>query len=248
MKKIILSLFVLSAFIFFLDAQTPDEVIGKYHRSIGGIDKLKSHTSTKAMGKAPTSQGEFPFELYQEKPNKIKVVIDIMGKKMVAQAYDGQTAWMLNPFMGETAQRLPPDQAKSIVEEAEFEDPFLDYNAKGYEVTLEGSEDIQNVPCFKVKLLKYKGNPDKESTQYYYFNKETFLPFMVQTLVPSGPQAGQMVETYLSDYRDAGNGMIMPYSFEVKVGNQVVQSMIFETITLNEDIPDDAFKFPGDTQ
>ena len=126
MKKIVLSLLVLSVFTFCLNAQTVNDIIGKYHQNIGGIDKLKALTSTKAIGKAPTPQGEFPFELYQEKPNKMKVVIDIMGKKMVAQAYDGQTAWMLNPFMGETAQQLPADQAKSIIEEADFEDPFID--------------------------------------------------------------------------------------------------------------------------
>jgi len=171
-----------------------------------------------------------------------------MGKKMVAQAYDGQTAWMLNPFMGETAQQLPGDQAKSVIEEAEFEDPFIDYKAKGHEVILEGSEDVQGIQCFKVRLVKNKGNADKESTQYYYFDKEAFLPFMVKTSVASGPQSGQEIETYLSDYQDAGNGMIMPYSFEVKMGGQVVQAMVFEKITLNEDIPDDEFKFPGEAQ
>jgi outer membrane lipoprotein-sorting protein len=248
MKKIVLSLLVLSILTICVNAQTVDEIIGKYHQSIGGIDKLKALTSTKAIGKAPTPQGDFPFELYQEKPNKMKVVIDIMGKKMVAQAYDGQTAWMLNPFMGETAQQLPVDQAKSLIDEAEFEDPFIEYAAKGHEVILEGSEEVQGVQCFKVRLVKYKGNADKESTQTYYFDKETYLPLMIKTSITAGPQAGQEVETYLSDYRDASDGMILPYSFEVKMGGQVVQSMVFEKITLNEDIPDDEFKFPGDAQ
>jgi outer membrane lipoprotein-sorting protein len=248
MKKIVLSLLVLSIFSFCLNAQTVDEIIGKYHKNSGGIDKLKALTSTKAIGKAPTPQGDFPFEVYQEKPNKMKVVIDIMGKKMVAQAYDGKTAWMLNPFMGETAQQLPADQAKSIIEEADFEDPFIDYAAKGHEVVLEGTEEVQGVQCYKVKLVKYKGNAEKESTQFYYFDKEAFLPLMVKTSVGSGPQAGQVIETYLSNYQDAGDGMIMPFTMEIKMGGQVVQSMVFEKITINEDIPDDEFKFPGDAQ
>jgi outer membrane lipoprotein-sorting protein len=248
MKKFVLSLFVFLMLTFCLNAQSVDEIIGNYHKNIGGTDKLKTLTSTKAIGKAPTPQGDFPFELYQEKPDKIKVVIDIMGKKMVAQAYDGKTAWMLNPFMGDTPQQLPADQARSIVDEAEFEDPFMDYKTKGHEVIPEGIEEVQGIPCYKLKLVKYKGNPEKESTQYYYFHQETFLPVMIRTSVPSGPQAGQMVETYLSDYRDAGNGMIMPYLFEVKMNSQVVQSMVFEKITLNEDIPDSEFAFPGVAQ
>jgi outer membrane lipoprotein-sorting protein len=248
MKKTVLTLVVLSLCIFWINAQTVDEIISKYHQSIGGVDKLKAHTSTKAIGKAPTPQGDFPFELYQEKPNKMKVVMDIMGKKMVAQAYDGQTAWMLNPFMGETAQKLPEGQAKSIIDEAEFEDPFLNYAAKGHEVSLEGTEEIQGVQCYKVKLVKYKGNEAKESTQYYYFDKESGIPIMIKSFIKVGDQAGQEIDTYLSDYQEVEGGMIMPFSFEVKMAGQVVQSMIFEKIIINQDIPDEEFKFPGEVQ
>jgi outer membrane lipoprotein-sorting protein len=248
MKKILALSLILPLFAFCANAQTVDDIINKYHQSIGGVDKLKEHTSTRAIGKVPTPQGDFPFELYQEKPNKMKVVIDIMGKKMVAQAYDGQTAWMLNPFAGETAQRMPEDQAKSLIDEADFEDPFIDYAAKGHEVVLEGMEEVQGVPCYKVKLVKYKGNPDKESVHYYFFDKETSLPLMVKTALTSGDQAGQEIETYLSDYKDTGSGITMPFSFEVKMGDQMIQSMTFDTITVNTDIPDEEFKFPGDAQ
>lgn len=248
MKKIVLFFVSVSLCFFTLNAQTVDEIISKYHKSIGGVDKLKAHTSVKAIGKAPTPQGDFPFEFYQEKPNKIKVVIDIMGKKMVAQAYDGETAWMLNPFMGESAQKLPEDQSKSVREEAELEDPFIDYAAKGHEVTLEGTADIEGVQCFVVKLVKHKGNAEKESTQYYYFDKENAIPIMVKTSVKVGDQAGQQVETYFSDYREVEGGIVMPFSMEVKMGDQVVQAMVFDTITINTDIPDEEFKFPADAQ
>lgn len=248
MKKVVFIFMALAVYFLGVNAQTVDEIISKYHQSIGGIDKLKSHTSTKAIGKAPTPQGDFPFEFYQEKPNKIKVVIDIMGQKMVAQAYDGETAWMLNPFTGGVAEKLPDEQAKAVISEAEIEDPFLDYAAKGHEVTLEGTEDVQGVPCYKIKLTKYKDNPEKESTQYFYFDKETSVPIMTRTSVKVGDQAGQEVETYLSDYQEIEGGMIMPFSFEVKMAGQVVQSMVFDTITVNEDIPDEEFKFPGEEQ
>ncbi|MBN2274379.1 MAG: hypothetical protein JXK95_08600 [Bacteroidales bacterium] len=248
MKKVVLIFMASAVCLLGVNAQTVDEIIGKYHQSIGGVDKLKSHTSTKAIGKAPTPQGDFPFEFYQEKPNKIKVVIDIMGQKMVAQAYDGQTAWMLNPFTGGIAEKLPDEQAKSVVSDAELEDPFLDYSSKGHEVTLEGIEDVQGVPCHKIRLIKYKGNADKESTQFFYFDKETSMPIMTKTSVKVGDQAGQEIETYLSDYQEVEGGMIMPFSFEVKMAGQVVQSMVFEKITINEDIPDEEFRFPEEEQ
>ncbi|MBN1413994.1 MAG: outer membrane lipoprotein-sorting protein [Bacteroidales bacterium] len=248
MKKIV-SVFVLLSFcIFGIYAQTADEIISKYHQSMGGLDKFKAHTSTKAIGTAPTPQGDFPFEFYQEKPNKIKVVMDIMGKKFVAQAYDGQTAWMLNPFVGDTALRLSDEQAKAVMEEAEFEDPFIDYAAKGHEVILEGTEDVQGVPCYKINLTKYKGNTEKENTQYYYLDKETCIPIMTKTFVKAGPQAGQVMETYFSDYKEVGDGLMMPFSFEVKSAGQIIQILTFEKIILNEDIPDEEFEFPGEAK
>jgi len=248
MKKDVLTFIAISVCILGMNAQTVQEIISKYHQSMGGIDKLKSHSSTKAIGKAPTPQGDFPFELYQEKPNKIKVVIDIMGKKMVAQAYDGQTAWMINPFMGETAQKLPEDQTKSVIDDAEFEDPFINYAAKGHEVLLEGTEDVLSIQCYRIKLIKYKGNVERESVRYYYFDKETSVPVMVKSSVKTGDQAGQEIETYLSDYQEIEGGIIMPFSIEVKMAGQVIQSMVFEKITINEDIPDEEFKFPGEAQ
>jgi outer membrane lipoprotein-sorting protein len=248
MKKIVVFFVSISICFLSLNAQTVDEIISKYHESIGGLDKLKAHTSVKAIGKAPTPQGDFPFVFYQEKPNKMKVVIDIMGQKMVAQAYDGETAWMLNPFMGETAQKLPAEQAKSVMNEAELEDPFIDYAAKGHEVSLEGTEDVQGIQCYKVKLTKFKGNAERESTQYYYFDKENYIPIMVKTVVKVGDQPGQEVETYFSDYQEVNGGLVMPFTMEVKMAGQVVQSMVFDSIFINVDIPDEEFKFPEEEE
>jgi outer membrane lipoprotein-sorting protein len=223
-----------------------EEILSNYYTNMGGLETLKNHTSTKATGKAPTPQGDFPFEFMQEKPNKMKIVVDVMGKKMIPQAYDGQTAWMLNPFMGETPQKLPADQAKSVIDEAEMEDPFIDFAAKGHEVSLEGSEEIQGVQCFKIRLIKYKGVEEKESTQLYYLDKENYIPIMVKSSIDVGPQAGQEVETYFSDYQEVDGGLVMPFSFEVKMAGQVVNAISFEKIVINEDIPDDEFKFPGE--
>lgn len=246
MKKSILSVVILFFGLFLAKSQTVDEILNNYYKSIGGVDKLKKHNTTKAYGKTPTPQGDFTFTFYQKRPNKVKIVVDIMGKQLIPQAYDGKTAWMLNPFMGDAAQKLSDDMAKQIINEADLEDPFIDYAAKGHEVSLEGTEEIQGIQCYKLKLIKNKGVKDKESTQYYFIDKSTYLPVMVRSDVKMDNQPAQATETYFSDYQDVGNGLMIPFAVETKVSGQVVNSLIFTKILINEDIPDEEFKFPGE--
>ena len=153
----------------------------------------------KAIGKLPSPQGDFPFVIYSKKPNKMKLELDIQGKIMIPQAYDGEIAWSFNPLAGGTvAQKLPEEQAKEIADQAEFEPSYFNYQEKGHEITLEGEEEIDGVPCFKIKLIKNKNNDKEERTEYYFFDKENFVPIMQRTTVQTGPTKGLEAETYLS--------------------------------------------------
>jgi hypothetical protein len=60
--------------------------------------------------------------------------------------------------------------------------------------------------------------------------------------------AGQEMDVYYSDYKDAGNGLIMPYTIDTRIGGQSVQAIKFENIELGGEIADDVFKFTGTVQ
>lgn len=227
-------------------SQTVDGIIGKYFESVGGVDKWKALTTIKMNGTVPTPQGEFAFEMCRKSPNKYMISLDVMGQKMIPQAYDGENAWMLNPFGGDaTPQKLPEDQAKALKLDADFEDPFIDYAKKGYEATYEGDADVDGVKCHIVKLIKNKGKGDEEITSSYYFDSETFLPLMVKQKTNAGQMAGQDVEVYFSEYKDAGEGLIMPFSIEQKSGGQSLQMIKFTTIAINQEISDEVFQYKG---
>jgi hypothetical protein len=59
--------------------------------------------------------------------------------------------------------------------------------------------------------------------------------------------AGQEVMVYFSDYQDAGDGLIKAYTMDSRIDGQSVQMIKFKTIVVNEEIPDEFFKFPGDS-
>lgn len=226
-------------------SQSVDAVISKYFENAGGLEKWKAMKTMKLNGMFPTPQGEFAFEMSRKAPNKYIISLDVMEQKMVPQAYDGEIAWMLNPFADPTPQKLPDDQAKTVKLDADFEDPFIDYARKGYVVTYEGTGDADGIKCEILKLIKSTGTEGENVEMLYYFDSETFLPIMVKQKSSFGQMAGQEVQVYYSDYQDAGEGIIMPYTLDTRVNGQSVQLIKFTSIAVNVEIGDEVFKFPG---
>lgn len=240
-RKFLLSL-VAVAFAFVANAQTADEILAKYFENTGGLDKWKALKSFTQKGKAFMGQ-EFPMTIYAKTPNKIKMVINVQGTELIPQAYDGTTAWSLNPFQGGKDPVKMDDEAAKEIKDEEFEEEFIDYKKKGHEVTLEGVEEVDGVKCHKIKLVKNKNNPKDDATEIYFFDVENFVPIVQYSYVRTGPQKGTEVKTYLSDYQESG-GLIFPYSMEQKVNGQTVFKATIENITINDVNDDSIFAFP----
>lgn len=243
MKKPITLLFCLAITVSAW-SQTVDGIVSKYFESIGGLDNWKAVKSMKMTGTLPTPQGNFNFEMLRKAPKMFMISVEVMGQKMVPTAYDGVTAWTINPFTGDSnPQKLPEDQLSSALQQAEFEDFFIDYAKKG-EVTYEGTADVDGVKCYILKAVTQKGT-DNEMTMLYHFDSETYIPVMVKQSSKSGQMAGQEVDVYYSDYQDAGNGLLVPYTMDTKIGGQSVQAIKFSKVEINPEISDDVFKYTG---
>jgi hypothetical protein len=170
-------------------------------------------------------------------------VLNVQGKELVAQAYDGTTAWSLNPFAGGTDPvKLDEQQTKEISEE-ELEDDFIDYKKKGHAVTLEGKEEIDGVQCYKIKLEKKKNNDKEDITEVYYFDSENYVPIMQKNYVRSGPAKGTEVQTYLSDYQEV-SGFVIPFFIEQKVNGNTAFKVVIEQAMINENLDDSIFAYP----
>jgi outer membrane lipoprotein-sorting protein len=246
--KRIFALALLSAMtLSIVTSQTVDGVIKKYFEGVGGIEKLKSIKSVKMTGVMPTPQGDFTFIIQRKAPNKMIYTMEVMGQKLIPQAFDGVTAWVQNPFAGSaTAQKMTEEQAKSIKTSAVIEDPFIDYAKKGYVITYEGTEEVDGIKCDILKLIQNKDQGDNEMVISFYIDSSTGLPLVQKQTVKTGQMAGQTLESYLSDYQDVGNGLLMPFSLDTRLNGQSVEAINFKTIEVNIDIADDIFAFPGE--
>lgn len=234
--------FLFATAIFCVNAQTADEILAKYFENTGGLAKWKAVKTMKIEAKAPTPQGEFPIAIFSKAPNKTKVVVNVQGKEFIQAAYDGETAWNLNPFAGVDAVKLDDEQTKELKEQ-EVEDAFIDYKKKGHVVALEGKEEIDGVQCFKVKLEKNKNNDKDDVTEYHYFDTENYVPIMRKSFVRSGPQKGEEIQSFMSDYQEV-DGLMVPFAMEQKVKGNTVSKIVIVKYSINENIDDSVFAFP----
>lgn len=221
-----------------LQAQTVDEIIDTYFENTGGKDAWRKVKSMKITGNGAQMGMNFPLTVYAKFPNKNKVVVNIQGKELI-EAFDGEVAWTINPFMGGTEPTKKTAEETEEAAKETFEDDLLDYKEKGHTITLEGTEEIDGVNAHKLKLVKKSGDE-----VVYFFDPDDFVPIMMRNFPQAGQMKGQTIETYSSDYQEV-NGLFVPFSIEQKVGGQTMMNMTAEKIELDVDIDDASFSFPG---
>lgn len=238
MKKTIVAL---TAFLFLtlsLAAQTVDEILNQYFEKTGGKDAWKELNAMKMSGISSMQGMEFPITLYTKRPNYEKLEVEVQGMQII-EAYDGTTAWSVNPFQGITTATKADEALNKEAAKKSFEDELLDYAAKGHTVEKLEDHEIEGAQMFQLKLTKKSGDE-----QTYFFNQESYVPVMIKSFANAGPMKGQTVETYLSDYKEVEK-LIIPHSITQKINGQVLMQATMNTIELNPEITDDLFKFPA---
>jgi outer membrane lipoprotein-sorting protein len=226
-------------------AQTADEIIDKYFEQIGGKQKWAELKSLKSTGKLKMQGMDLPISMLQKAPNKQKMAATFQGMTFVQPCFDGAEGWNTNQ-MTMKPEKMAAEDSENMKDEAMMEDPFLNYAQKGYKVELQGKETIEGTECHKMKLTRkpvmVDGKPE-ENVSYYFFSVADNVPIMSRSVVKKGQAKGATVETFLSDYQDAG-GYIMPHSMTIKYNGKPGQSITMEKFEPNVAIDDSEFGFP----
>lgn len=216
---------------------TVEEILDTYFESIGGQDAWKALTSMRMEAKMAQMGMEFPGVVMQMPPNKQRIEINIQGQEMI-QAYDGEIAWWINPFMGAPdAQPMPAEMSEQFTKET-FEDDFIDYKKKGHTVEYLGQKEVDGMMTYELLLTKKDG-----TEEYHYFEPDYMVPIMQKTIVTEGQMKGQAVETYLSNYEEV-EGLMIPMSIESKVAGATQFSLTVTKVELNPELDETIFDFP----
>jgi len=231
MKKL---LFVLTGLIVIvvINAQSLDQIV-KNHSAAIKQDKLSKISSIKITGKMSAMGMEMPMVLIMKNPDKIKVTYSFSGQEMIS-VFDGEKGYMVNPMMGSTNPiELTGEQLKQVQNNNIFQNQIVNY-FKNSQLTLEGQEDVNNKPAFKLKVN------NESSPIYLYLDKGSYLLVRTTTTIN---QAGTSMnaDTYMSDYVDI-NDVIMPKKTIAMMNGMEAAVISFDKIEVNIPIDNSIFK------
>jgi len=232
------ALLALAASLGFAGDPTVEEIAAKYAAARGGVEKMQAIRSLKVTGKMVMLQAqvEAPLTLLIKRPTSVRVEVAVQGNKAV-RAFDGATAWDINPSRGPEARKAEEAEARRIRESADFDGPLVNAKEKGISLELLGKEDVEGAPAYKVKAVRQSGDID-----YHWVDAKTFLE------VKSSSRRSVMgrdmeIEAFPANYKPV-HGVLMPTSMEQRMDGKPLVRIVWEIIEANAPIDDALFKMP----
>jgi hypothetical protein len=225
----------------FAFSQTADELISKNVQAKGGMDAIKAIKTVRMSGRLDAAGG-FTGRVGQEnmRPNLVRETFSLQGMTAV-QAYDGSTAWQIQPFGGhKDPQLMGEDDVRDLLIDSDFDGPLVDYKAKGNTVEYLGHDTLDGDDVLRLKVTFKNGD-----IVYYYLDPDTFLEIRTerQEFV-----RGSVRETVadLGSYKKVG-GVMYPFSVASGPKNDPSswQSVTVEKMEVNVQIPSADFAVPA---
>jgi len=220
-------------------SQTADEIVGKYIKTVGGMEKIEAVKSIRRTGKVIAGGGfEIPIVEENKRPNLVRQDIIIQGL-IGTSAYDVKSGSKIQPWQGKKdAETMGEGELKAIIEESDFDGPLVNYKAKGNKVEYVGMDEVEGTDAYKLKVTLANGE-----TRYFYMDTDYYVPIKIETKrIVRGNEIE--FETVLGDYKEVA-GWYMPYSIEVGAkGSQFKQKIAYDKIEANVPVDDSRFAMP----
>ncbi len=222
-------------------AATVDDLIAKHVAARGGLEALRAIASVTETGtlRRPDFDAKLGFRLYAARPGSIRVETSLQGLTAV-RAFDGISGWQVQPFSGRLEpQRLTADDVKTLQDSADFEDPLVDYRAKGNVVAYVGTDEVDGAPAYVLRAQLKNGDE-----QTYYLDPDAMLAIRVLT---KQRLRGSEIQT-VADYGDYEKVAGVWFPFEVSTGQKGSSErtlITLDRIVANAATPPSLFAFPG---
>ncbi len=215
-------------------AQNVTEIINKHLEAIGGKDNWNK-VNTLHMEATLSAQGmDIPIIVNQIHNKAAKQEFTVMGSTGYS-VVTSEGAWAFNPMAGQSkAEPLPEEQATAAKAQLDIRGEFLDYVEKGNTVELQGSEDIDGTPCYKIKLTQKNGK-----SVYVFIDSKTFYKVRQATTTNVNGQDVEVVVSYSNYQKIANAGIVMPFSIE---NTGMPAPLTFTKIEVNGKIDEAIFK------
>ena len=213
---------------------TAAQVIDDYINAIGGEAKLAGLNSVYTKSSASMMGQDVTIELFQKADSKLAMKMGSGPMVFMEQKFDGTKGSVSQ--MGQTQTFTEGDELESMKESARVIKQRY-YAKEGVKMELKGIEDVEGAKAYRIVVTDANG---KSSSEYY--NVASGL--LIRSLATQeGPQGAVTITTDLSDYKDVGNGIMMPHVSSV-VGllpGGAAMKMTVDEIQVNGDIDESIF-------
>jgi hypothetical protein len=240
MRRILLASAGLAFLAASASAQTADEIVARFIKTVGGMERIQAVKSLRRTGRF-NGGGGFEATVVEEnkRPNLVRQEFQIQGMTGVT-AYDGRAGWKIEPWNGKKdAEPLGEEELKEIVEDSDLDGPLVNYREKGIKVEYAGKDEFEGTEVYKLKVTLKDGD-----VRYYYMDADYFVPIKIDTKrMVRG--AEREYETVLGDYKEV-NGWFLPFSVETGAkGSQSRSKVTYEKIEANVPFDDRIFRQPA---
>jgi outer membrane lipoprotein-sorting protein len=231
MKKLFLAVSFLLAVVS-LNAQSLEDIISKYTVA-NKLDKISNFQTIKISAKTAVMGMDMPVEIWMKNPNKFKSVTSFNGQDII-QVFDGEKGYMVNPMAGSSDPvEMTADQVKEVGRNNMFNNYMAQYMKDG-KLTLEGEDNVNGKPAFKVKAALDGGN-----SAMMFIDKSTYLILKTVADVSQGGMA-MSVESFPTEYTET-NGIFLPMKTTTSAsGMEIVTT--FTKVEVDVPIEDSVFK------
>src|SRR5438067_1918826 len=238
----ILSLCAMMLVAVSLPAQSVDSLIAKYVQASGGMARIQALQTLRRTGKFTGNGGFEAVVVYENKrPNSVREEFSIQGM-MGINAYDGKNGWKIEPWQGKRdPESLGEEEMHRILDDADFDGPLVNYQAKGNRVEFQGMQPIEGSDAYKLKVTRPSGD-----VSFFYLDTDYYVPIRIdmQWMIRGAPKE---TEISLGDYKQVA-GVYLPFSYESgpKGSSSTSRSKItFDKIEANVPLDDQRFTRPG---
>lgn len=222
---------------------SPEEIISKYVRALGGETAIRSVTSRliRAKRDLPTAAGGLipvlaNVEIYQQAPN-LNVMISKAEKFTLAEGFDGEVAWTQN--IAGVVNNLPePDQQRTKRRGDFYESLNL---AKNYDrILVTGIDKVNGHDAYVVVAT-----PRGDTVERLYFDVNTGLLLRRWWTLPTVLSA-YPYQMDFDDYRKTNSGVLVPFITRMVPGaprQESVSNSTLQVIEVKDNVPIEAGRF-----
>lgn len=239
MCKVLLTIVGLMFFALPASAQTADEIVAKYIKTIGGMEKIQAIKTIRTTGKF-SGGGGFEAVLVNEnkRPNKTREEFSLQGMTAIS-AFDGKDGWKIEPFGGKKdVESVSEDEMKAMIDGADFDDSLINHKERHIKIEYLGMDTVDGTDTFKLKATLPSG-----TVKTYFMDTDYYVPIKIETkrMIRGAERES---ETILGDYKEVG-GVYFPHSFESGTkGSPNKAKVTIEKIEIGMPIDDSRFVRP----